>query len=292
MNRYDRWMVRRFAIFWASWWGVLYWWTSVVGLVPFGQVITRWWGNGVQHVVLWFGRTVLQVQRPILFEATGSGDGVASWIEAFVVLFVSVGLATVWLVVTRGEDRNALRERLPDIGRSTVHYGVGSSLIVYGVIKVFALQMWMYPSMLTQTVGSKSPMGMLWTFMGVSSGYQRLTGAAELLAGVLLFAKRTTLLGSLLGVVFMGQVFALNVFYDVPVKLFSFALLTSCVGLAFPDAGRLVSFFLLNRSTVPSQFSTSRNDSDSARAKRSRRVTRTGQLAALTLCNCTVSSDR
>lgn len=153
MNRCDRWMVRRFAIFWASWWGVLYWWTSVVGLVPFGQVITRWWGNGVQHVVLWFGRTVLQVQRPILFEATGSGDGVASWIEAFVVLLVSVGLATVWLVVTRGEDRNALRERLPDIGRSTVHYGVGSSLIVYGVIKVFALQMWMYPSMLTQTVG-------------------------------------------------------------------------------------------------------------------------------------------
>jgi hypothetical protein len=98
-----------------------------------------------------------------------------------------------------------------------------------------------------------------------------------------IFAKRTTLLGSLLGVVFMGQVFALNLFFDVPVKLFSFALLTSCMGLAFPDAGRLVSFFLLNRATVPSQFSPSPNDPDVAPTKRSRRVTRTSQLAVLAL---------
>jgi hypothetical protein len=111
-----------------------------------------------------------------------------------------------------------------------------------GVIKVFALQMGIYPSLLTDTIGSRSPMGMLWTFMGVSSGYQRLTCAAELLAGVLLFAKRTTLLGAVLGTIFMGQVFALNLFFDVPVKLFSFALMISCMGLAFPELGRLLDF--------------------------------------------------
>jgi hypothetical protein len=199
------------------------------------------------------------------------------------VLLLSFGLAIVWIVATRGENRKALRARLPNVARNTVRYGVGSTLMVYGVIKVFAWQMWMNSSMLTQTVGSKSPMGMLWTFMGVSSGYQRLTGAAEVFAGVLLFAKRTTLLGSLLGVVFLGQVFALNIFFDVPVKLFSFALLMSCVGLAFPDASRLVSFFVLNRATQPSQFSPSRNDPDVAPTKRSRRVTRAGQVAVLAL---------
>jgi hypothetical protein len=253
----------------------------VVSLVPFGQVITRWWGTGIQHAVLWFGRSVLQVHRPILFEATGSGDGVASWIEALFVPLLSVCLAIVWLVVTRGKSRKALRVRLPNVARNTVRYGVGSNLIVYGVIKVFALQMWIYSSMLTH--GSKSPMGMLWTFMGVSSGYQRLTGAAELFAGVLLFAKRTTLLGSLLGIVFMGHVSALNIFFDVPVKLFSFALLISYMGLAFPDASRLVSFFVLNRATQPSQFCPSRNDPDVARTKWSRGVTRTGQVAVLAL---------
>jgi hypothetical protein len=187
------------------------------------------------------------------------------------------------VVVTRGENRKALRVGLPQVARYTVRYGVEANLIVYGVIRVFAWQMWMYPSLLDQTIGSKSPMGMLWTFMGVSSGYQRLTGAAELFAGVLLFAKRTTLLGSLLGVGFLGQVFALNVFFDVPVKLFSFAMMMSCVGLAFPDASRLVSFFVLNRATQPSQFSPSLVDPDVAPTKRSRRVTRTGQLAVLTL---------
>ncbi len=117
----------------------------------------------------------------------------------------------------------------------------------------------------------------------MSSGYQRLTGAAEVFAGVLLFAKRTTLLGSLLGVIFMSQVFALNVFFDVPVKLFSFALLMSCVGLAFPDGGRLVSFFVLNRATTPSQFVPLRQDADSSRTKRSIWATRTVQLGVVTL---------
>ncbi len=255
----------------------------VVNLIPFGQVITRWWARGMQHAVLWFGRSVLQVRRPILFEITGSGDGVASWIEALLVLLLSLGLASVWIVVKRGEKRKALQVRLPNIARNTVRYGVGSALLVYGVIKVFASQMWMYPSMLTQTIGSKSPMGMLWTFMGVSSGYQRLTGAAELLAGVLLFAKRTTLLGSLLGLIFMSQVFALNIFFDVPVKLFSFALLISCVGLGFPDGGRLVSFFVLNRATQPSQFAPLRQDPDTVRTNRSRWATRAVQFAGLTL---------
>jgi hypothetical protein len=244
-------MIRRWVTAWASFWGLLYWWKWLVVILPFGQTVAGWWDHGIRPVVRWFGRSVLQVQRPILFEPTGSGDGVASWIETLLVLVVSALLACIWLFATKVSARQSLRDRLPLLARSCVRYGVGSALILYGVIKVFGLQMGMFPSQLTGTIGSKTPMGMLWTFMAVSPGYQALTGAAELLAGVLLFSKRTTLLGSLLGTIFMAQVFALNVFFDVPVKLFSFALLISCVGLVFPDLGRLVSFFVLNSATAP-----------------------------------------
>jgi hypothetical protein len=244
-------MIRRFVTAWASFWGLLYWWKWVVGIFPLGDTVAGWWDHGLRPVIRCFGRSVLQVQRPILFEQTGSGDGVASWIETLLVLVISAVLAGLWLFATRGSARTPLRDRLPLAARSCVRYGVGFALIVYGVFKVFGLQMGMFPSQLTSTIGSKTPMGMLWTFMAVSPGYQALTGAAELLAGVLLFAKRTTLLGSLVGTIFMAQVFALNVFFDVPVKLLSFALLISCVGLAFPDFRRLMSFFVLNRATEP-----------------------------------------
>jgi hypothetical protein len=276
-------MTKRFLTMWAPVWGLLYWWTWVVSSLPFGTTVVGWWGSGMQPAIRWFGTAVLQVKRPILFEPTGSGDGVASWIEALLVLVVAAGVAVIWLVATRHDNRSGLRAQLPLVARSCVRFGVGSTLIVYGVIKVFALQMGMYPALLTDTIGSKSPMGLLWTFMGVSSGYQRLTGAAELLAGILLFAKRTTLLGALLGALFMGQVFALNLFFDVPVKIFSFALMMSCVGLAFPDLGRLVNFFVLNRATEPSTFSPPRRDRSVPQTQRSHWQRRSAQLAVVAL---------
>jgi hypothetical protein len=276
-------MTKRFATMWASVWGLLYWWTWVVSSLPFGTTVVGWWGSGMQPAIRWFGTAVLQVERPILFEPTGSGDGVASWIEALLVLVVAAGAAVIWLVATRHDNRSGLRAQLPLVARNRVRYGVGSALIIYGMEKVFALQMPMYPALLTDTIGSKSPMGMLWTFMGVSSGYQRLTGAAELIAGILLFAKRTTLLGALLGALFMGQVFAMNLFFDVPVKLLSFALMMSCVGLAFPELSRLLAFFVLNRATEPSEFSRPRRDRTAPQSHRSHWKSRSSQLAIVAL---------
>jgi hypothetical protein len=273
----------RIVTAWASFWGLLTWWIWVVGLIPFGATVARWWDRLLRPIIRWFGRSILQVKRPILFEPTGSGDGVANWIQTLLVLVVSLIFVALWLAFTRSPERRSLQARLPLIARSCVRYGVGSTLIIYGVEKVFGLQMGVFPWMLDGSVGSKTPMGLLWTFMGVSPGYQALTGAAELLTGILLFAKRTTLLGSLLGAIFMAQVFALNMFFDVPVKLFSFSLLISCMGLAFPDLGRLVSFFLLNRPTQPGLHARVPPDHGTAAATRTRWVGRISKFVVILL---------
>ena len=68
-------------------------------------------------------------------------------------------------------------------------------------------------------------MGLLWTFMGASAPYQMLAGLAEVTCGMLLFWRRSRLLGALLAIGVMGNVVALNYCYDVPVKLFSTELL-------------------------------------------------------------------
>jgi hypothetical protein len=49
----------------------------------------------------------------------------------------------------------------------------------------------------------------------------------------------------------MGNVFMLNMSYDVPVKLFSFHLLAMAVLLAYPDLRRLADLFVFNRRVDP-----------------------------------------
>ena len=92
-------------------------------------------------------------------------------------------------------------------------------------------------------------MGVLWSSIGASPPYEIFAGCAELLAGILLVVPRTTVLGALLALIDLIQVFMLNMTYDVPVKLFSFHLILISVFLLAPEFSRLVAFFLHHRVT-------------------------------------------
>jgi len=97
-------------------------------------------------------------------------------------------------------------------------------------------------------------MGLLWTFVGASQGFQIFTGCAEMLAGVLLILPRTTMLGALICLCDTTQIFVLNMSYDVPVKLYSFHLLLMSVFLLAPDIRRLTNFFIFNRRSEAVEF--------------------------------------
>jgi hypothetical protein len=97
---------------------------------------------------------------------------------------------------------------------------------------------------LLQPYGDSSPMGLLWTFMGASKTYNVFTGAVEMLGGALLFISQLTTLGALVCICAMGNVFILNMSYDVPVKLYSFHLLVFAIFLAAPDLRRLADLFI------------------------------------------------
>ncbi|RZK54279.1 MAG: hypothetical protein EOO91_16160 [Pedobacter sp.] len=105
---------------------------------------------------------------------------------------------------------------------------------------------------LTEPYGESTPMGLAWTFVGYSSGYNLFTGGAEVLAGILLFYKRTTLFGSLVAMTVMANVVAMNFAYDIPVKIFSLNLLIMAAWIAWYDKDRLINFFFLNNVADPS----------------------------------------
>ena len=151
----------------------------------------------------------------------------------FAVVIAAVA-ALLWtlvalLVQRRRPDWHA-DQQLHAFVRVLVRFFLCEMLLGYGFAKVFPLQ-FSEPSQfrLAQPLGDMSPMGLLWTFMGYSATYQSFTGAIEVLAGLLFTTRRTTLLGALITLVAMTHIFALNMCFDVPVKLYSFNYLIMAV---------------------------------------------------------------
>jgi uncharacterized membrane protein YphA (DoxX/SURF4 family) len=147
--------------------------------------------------------------------------------------------------------------------RLFIRFALGSQLLIYGMDKAIPLQMpFPYLTKLIEPLHDFSPMGVLWSSIGASPAYEIFAGCAEMLGGILLIFPRTTMLGALVCLADMTQVFMLNMTYDVPVKLLSFHLLLMALFLLAPDFQRLADFFFrdrtVGRSTQPQLFHTRR----------------------------------
>ena len=204
----------------------------------------------LRNVISWVARHVFGVTVPLVIEGNGSGDKIFDWVHACLLLAIAIAAAVIWSILDR---RRKSYLSLYEWFRVGVRLGLGTTMLSYGVAKAVPLQMGYGPSLtrLVEPFGSFSPMGVLWTFMGSSPAYQSFTGCTEILGGVLLLIPQTALLGALISFGVSGQIFVLNMTYDVPVKLFSFHLVLLSLFLILPDWPRLRNFFLLNRTVSP-----------------------------------------
>jgi len=200
-------------------------------------------------VVPWVGQHLLHLSYPITVFSNGSGDTTYDYVQVLCFLVLAITATAVWSVVDRKRPNY---QKLQQWFRIGLRLWLGTILIYYGMSKVIKLQFPApYLSRLLSTYGESTPMGLLWTCMGASKSYTIFAGAVELLGGVLLFIPRLTLVGALVTVAAMGNVFMLNMSYDVPVKLFSFHLLAMSVLLTYPDLRRLADLFVFNRRVDP-----------------------------------------
>ncbi len=219
----------------------------VKSVAAFGRWTAQWYSGLWKAPVTWVGQHVFGVNITIL--PNSSKDTTYNYVETFCHLILAAALAIGWTVLARGRTEYT---RLHRVLRTYVRFALASWMIVYASFKVFKVQ-FADPSLtrLQQPVGEMSPMRLMWTFMGASEGYTAFSGLMELLAGLLLTFRRTTLLGALLAAAIMTHVLVLNLCYDVPVKLFSFHLLLLAGFLILPDLPRLANLFLLGRPAGP-----------------------------------------
>ena len=214
---------------------------------PYVSKVTEPYESLWTAIVSRTGRIVLD--REIATQFNGSGDRTYDFLYVGCLL----GLAVVGTIVWTLLDRK--RPGYPTLYRWLhlyVRFALGTIMISYGAYKVISSQ-FPRPTLdrLMQPFGEASPMGLLWTFMGASEPYTMFVGFAEMVSGVLLFSRRTSMLGALMSAGVLSNVVALNFSYDVPVKLFSSHLLLMALFLLIPDLRRLVNVFFLNRPTQP-----------------------------------------
>jgi hypothetical protein len=215
---------------------VLYSFPSPLDYVPFiSEYILRPW------LAMWHA-----LEKPLFHipaaTPNGSDDSTWGWALIACMLAVAAIVTLIWSVLDR---RRPNYMRLHQYLHAYVRLTLAAAMLSYGILKVIPVQFPPPPLYrLVQTFGSFSPMSLLWAFMGASAGYTIFAGASEVLAGLLLIPRRTSMLGALVTIGVMSNVVALNVFYDVSVKLYSFHLLMMAVFVAAPDARRLFDFFL------------------------------------------------
>jgi hypothetical protein len=201
------------------------------------------------HLVPWVGKHLFHVD--ITVQPNGSGDTTYNYVQLFCFLVIALAAAAVWTLLDR---KRANYVPLNEWLRLYVRFSLATAMISYGGYKVIVSQ---FPGptldRLVQPFGDASPMGLLWTFMGASAAYTIFGGASEMLGGLLLTFRRTTLLGALVSIAVLSNIVMLNFAYDVPVKLYSSHLLLMAVFVAAPDLRRLVDFFVLNRRPEPAE---------------------------------------
>lgn len=209
------------------------------------SIISQWIGLVWEAILPWIASNVLGTELSTAVVNSGSGDGWYNFLLLFWLFFLSVAITIVWTVLDR--DRPSYR-RLLQFFVVAVRYYLVFQMIIYGFAKLTYSQ---FPELgyyrLMQPIGDASPMGLLWSFMGYSYGYNLFTGGAEVLGGYLLLFRRTTTLGALVVLGVMSNVMALNFFYDVPVKLLSVHLVLLSMLLLGLDARRLFRVFLSNK---------------------------------------------
>ncbi|MBI3817848.1 MAG: hypothetical protein HY286_04085 [Planctomycetes bacterium] len=216
--------------------------------IEYSGYVLQYYYLAAQWIVPRFGAVALKISEPILEHPTGSGDTLFNYVHAALMGSVAAVSAVVWTAIDLAAFNKPAHPRLYECLRILVRYYLIQMFLGYGFAKVFPTQ-FAFPEAgsLLRAYGDSSPMGLAWSFMGYSTVYQMFTGAAEVLAGLLLMFRRTTSIGSFVGIAVMSNVVMINYCFDVPVKLHSTNYMAMLIFLALSDCRRFFEFSVLNR---------------------------------------------
>jgi hypothetical protein len=163
------------------------------------------------------------------------------------VLVVAAAVTTMWSALDRRRQEYATLNRWL---RVYARYALALVTMIYAMVKVVPTQFgYLTPGELLKPVGQLNRFWMLWNFMVVSTSYTVFAGLVELIGCVLLFFRRSALLGALLLGAALTNVLAMDLAYGVLGAAMVAGLLVALAAIVVaPYAGPLANVLLLGRS--------------------------------------------
>jgi uncharacterized membrane protein YphA (DoxX/SURF4 family) len=132
---------------------------------------------------------------------------------------------------------------------------LAADMFSYGFAKIFLLQfnpLFSDLQQLVQPYGGLSPQELLWKYMSYSDSYQFFTGLAEVVGGILVLFRRTTLIGAIIIIGVMSNVAMINLGYmGGSILVQSSHIIIRSLFLLVVDGKRLIRFFVLNKPVLP-----------------------------------------
>lgn len=187
----------------------------------------------------------LSKYAPQFFSATG-------YINWLITASIALIGAAIWSFVRRGDDDY---DNLHYWLRVILRYRLAVGVIAYGLIKLFPLQM-PYPSLsnLHTNYGDFHPWKIYYHTFGITQYYEMFLGFIEILAGALLFVRRTTTFGTAIILGFTGNAFAANLGYDAGEHVYAGYLVLIALFLFAYDVPRLYNLLIAEKYTIAAKF--------------------------------------
>ncbi|MCX2477818.1 DoxX family protein [Pedobacter sp. MC2016-15] len=177
--------------------------------------------------------------------------GLATFADWLFIFIVAVAGTVIWTLL---DKKTEAYRRLYAWLRILVRYRLGIALIAYGFLKLFAIQA-PAPSLssLNTPYGDFTTWKLFSLSLGIVPGYQAFLGAVELIAGILLLFRRTTVIGATIIIFFTGNVFMSNLAYEGGEVVYSFYLVTLALFLIVYDLQRIISLIVLHVPVAPAK---------------------------------------
>lgn len=139
--------------------------------------------------------------------------------------------------------------------RVILRYRLAIGIIAFGFLKLFPLQI-PYPSLsnLHTNYGDFFAWKIYYHTLGIAPNYESFLGLVEILAGFLLFCRKTVTFGAGLIIGFTGNVLVANFAYDIGEHVYSSFLVLTAFFLFVHDIPRLFSLLALEKGTLPNTF--------------------------------------
>ena len=176
--------------------------------------------------------------------------GYANWI---ITALIAIGGGLIWTAVAklRKTERREYKTLYYWL-RVVVRYRAGIGIIGFGFTKVLPTQL-PYPSLgiLNTNFGDLTSQKIYWLSIGIVPWYEVFAGVVEVLAGILLFFRRTTTLGAILLFGALSDIVYVNFAYDGGVHVYSSYFVLLAAFLLVQDIPSIYRLFVNEKDTVP-----------------------------------------